>query len=106
MHAVAHSFSNYKIGISPCFGYFFTLLKGNNVVLYIMGNKPFYLDFRSEQAARKLPGLNPEMFKEMLFQCCQLQLNAAGSLVAFQAQSECKACHSDTLSPHVEKCEV
>jgi RNA polymerase sigma-70 factor (ECF subfamily) len=39
-----------------------------------------------------------KILKELLLQCCQLELNPAGSLVDFQSASDCKACQSDANS--------
>jgi RNA polymerase sigma-70 factor (ECF subfamily) len=39
-----------------------------------------------------------KLLKEMLYQCCQFQLSAAGNLIDFQAKSGCKTCESTSCS--------
>jgi RNA polymerase sigma-70 factor, ECF subfamily len=55
----------------------------------------------AEKTGISLPGAKSrvqrgrKILKEMLFQCCQLQLSAAGGLMDFQSKSDCKACQQD-----------
>ena len=58
----------------------------------------------AEKTGISLPGAKSrvqrgrKILKEMLFQCCQLQLSAAGNLMDFQSKSDCKACEQSSDS--------
>jgi RNA polymerase sigma-70 factor, ECF subfamily len=55
----------------------------------------------AEKIGISLPGAKSrvqrgrKILKELLFQCCKLQLNPAGHLVGFQSASDCKTCQSN-----------